>query len=169
MIIIDNKRIQKFDKLISRVTSIKRVEYQYHITGIKWPVLAIPNQSCFSSAIYDIMKGNKTLFRDLFCDTITISFLFSSAFFIALFALFALVAANGNGRPACQTIAELGRDFRNHWDPTAFWRCEQLNQPAVAYRCEAEYGHTRGFMTDHGCVTWTVWNWEPVVNPPSLA
>ena len=79
-----------------------------------------------------------------------------------------MVAANGNGRPGCQTTEEMTvRDWRNNWDPTAFWRCEVQGQAATHMRCEEVHGTQLGFMSGRGCVPWDQWVWEPTSNPPS--
>lgn len=93
---------------------------------------------------------------------------------IVLFALFAVVAAgglyHGNGRPGCQTDEEMNtRDWRNTWDPVAFWRCQTRNVDAVRIRCEEEHERPMGFMTGRGCVEWSAWDWVEPVAPPSPA
>lgn len=94
----------------------------------------------------------------------------STVIAIVLFALFALVAANGNGQPGCQTDEEMNtRDWRNNWDPTRFWRCENRNVNAAVVRCEDIMGFPSGFMSGRGCVDWEDWVWVQPVNPPSAA
>lgn len=96
--------------------------------------------------------------------------------FVILFAVLAVVAAtptyNGNGQPGCQTAAELSPnpDWRNNWDNTAFWRCEQLGQNAVLRRCEIESGVSQLFSPQsRTCVSNPDWVWEAPVAPPSEA
>lgn len=100
-------------------------------------------------------------------------FFFALAFTAFLLcALAALALANnpdelyhGNGRPGCASQMEVNtREWRNTWDPNAFWVCETLGVPARADRC-----HVQGFMTGRGCVDWGVWQWERPVAPPSAA
>lgn len=100
------------------------------------------------------------------------NFFFSLLVFAIVFlALFALVAAqydHGDGRPGCRTQGELNtREWRNNFDPTAFWICETLNVAARHERCESVHGRPMGFMTGAGCVEWENWVWVEPVNPPS--
>jgi hypothetical protein len=70
---------------------------------------------------------------------------------------------HGNGRPAC-TAEEMGRNWRNNWDPTRYWVCESLNAPATEVVCDTALGFSDAAQT---CVEWTEWKWTFPCNPPS--
>ncbi|KAH8312825.1 hypothetical protein KR044_013100 [Drosophila immigrans] len=74
-------------------------------------------------------------------------------------------AYNGDGQPGCKTQEELDIGlFRDNWDATSFWKCNELNEPASKVRCPDEMG----FMDSlKDCVVWDDWKWEKPVAPPS--
>ena len=87
--------------------------------------------------------------------------------FFALFALaFAAVIAadcnpNSNGKPDCAT--EKAGNYRNFWDPTAYWVCDGSGSEAVAVRCETNHGvsATMYDSVNDKCVNWADWEWTP--------
>uniref|UniRef100_A0A7G3AGB6 Putative conserved secreted protein n=1 Tax=Lutzomyia longipalpis TaxID=7200 RepID=A0A7G3AGB6_LUTLO len=75
-----------------------------------------------------------------------------------------------NGQPGCQTQEEVTRRYwRNNWDPTRFWVCDTLNQPAHAVTCEEHTGEVSLAWLDsaQACVSWSQWEWTPPRAPPS--
>lgn len=72
---------------------------------------------------------------------------------------------NGDGQPGCKTQEELDIGvFRDNWDPTAYWKCEILNEPASKLRCPSETGFIESLKD---CVSWEDWKWEKPVPPLS--
>lgn len=65
----------------------------------------------------------------------------------------------------------MGRDWRNNWDPTRFWRCDTLNGIARTVRCAEEVGQDWGWLEAAGtCVPWGSWRWTfPSETPSGLA
>jgi len=86
-----------------------------------------------------------------------------------IFGLFFFYEANasydGDGRPGCKTEEEMNiKVFRNTWDSTRYWVCENMNEPAVQVTCPPE----TGFMQSRkDCVSWEEWQWEEIVPPIS--
>jgi len=74
-------------------------------------------------------------------------------------------AYHGDGQPGCKTQEELDIGvYRDNWDPTSYWKCENLNEPASKVRCPDEMG----FMDSlKDCVVWEEWKWEKPIAPPS--
>ncbi|CAD7082264.1 unnamed protein product [Hermetia illucens] len=70
---------------------------------------------------------------------------------------------HGNGQPGCKTAEELGRLWRNNWDPTAYWKCEAAGQPAKLVRCSGQAFSD----AEQKCVDWSCWVWTPPCDPPS--
>ncbi|CAD7082263.1 unnamed protein product [Hermetia illucens] len=70
---------------------------------------------------------------------------------------------HGDGQPGCKTEEELGRLWRNNWDPTAYWQCEEANQPAKLVRCPG----LAFSQNEQECVDWSSWEWTPPCDPPS--
>ncbi|XP_034134471.1 uncharacterized protein LOC117587688 [Drosophila guanche] len=85
----------------------------------------------------------------------------------AVFLLLALVVAvsyaasdcnpDGNGKPDC--TGNVGKKFRNFWDPTRYWLCATAGEPTVVL-CEEEGGLGTGYdPVTQNCVDWSVWEW----------
>uniref|UniRef100_A0A0A1X2Z8 Uncharacterized protein n=1 Tax=Zeugodacus cucurbitae TaxID=28588 RepID=A0A0A1X2Z8_ZEUCU len=69
-----------------------------------------------------------------------------------------------DGKPGCKTPGEIGRLYRNFWDPMRYWRCYSLNTEALSESCP----DLTGFQQSLGrCVPWRIWKWEIPVYPPS--
>ncbi|XP_034473277.1 uncharacterized protein LOC117780745 [Drosophila innubila] len=79
-------------------------------------------------------------------------------FVIVLFCLVAYVAAecnpNGNGEPNCTGIVG-PQSYRNFWDPTKYFVCE--NGKISTVQCPIN----TGYMSEGGCVSWITWVWTP--------
>ncbi|XP_059623006.1 gamete and mating-type specific protein A-like [Phlebotomus argentipes] len=72
------------------------------------------------------------------------------------------------GRPHCKSAAEFGRRWRNNWDPTSFWLCVKLNEPAKLVKCEdTDEGGSAYYNGE--CVDWDDWCWTPPCKPLSSA
>ncbi|XP_011192913.2 uncharacterized protein LOC105218799 [Zeugodacus cucurbitae] len=70
---------------------------------------------------------------------------------------------SGDGQPNCTTQEEINtRMFRNYWDPTSYWVCEELNELAVLERCPVEMAYQDNLKE---CVSWDDWQWEPPILP----
>ncbi|EDV92619.1 uncharacterized protein LOC6563637 [Drosophila grimshawi] len=91
---------------------------------------------------------------------------FQLAICLVLLAATSLANAyEGDGQPACRSQEELDvAIYRDSWDPTAFWKCESLNEPASKLRCPAEMGFLDSVKE---CVPWEEWSWEKPKAPPS--
>lgn len=77
-------------------------------------------------------------------------------------AVSACVHDDGNGQPLCNGKTTLvGNQYRNNWDPTAYWLCESLNKP-VLVRCPTA---TLYFVVKDTCVTSGVWRWTLPCKP----
>ncbi|XP_017845391.1 uncharacterized protein LOC108601926 [Drosophila busckii] len=88
--------------------------------------------------------------------------------FALCFVILAASMANaydGDGQPGCKTQEELDIGvFRDNWDPSSYWKCETMDEPATKVRCPTE----SGFMDSlKDCVNWEEWQWEKPVAPPS--
>ncbi|XP_017142946.1 uncharacterized protein LOC108156143 [Drosophila miranda] len=74
-------------------------------------------------------------------------------------------AYNDDGQPGCKTQTELDiAFFRNSWDPTSYWMCDELNVPATQMKCPEETGFVESLKN---CVSWDEWEWESPVAPLS--
>ncbi|KAH8417770.1 hypothetical protein KR222_005686 [Zaprionus bogoriensis] len=74
-------------------------------------------------------------------------------------------AYEGDGQPGCKTAEELDiAVFRDNWDPTSYWKCSTLNEPAARLRCPNEMGFVDSVKD---CVSWDDWKWEKPVAPIS--
>ena len=73
-----------------------------------------------------------------------------------------------NGRPNCETDYEQSRPWRNNFDPTRFWVCDQKNSPAIEAPCRSTFMFldTVEFL---GCVENAKWHWVAPYDPPSLS
>ncbi|XP_018785622.1 PREDICTED: uncharacterized protein LOC108966924 [Bactrocera latifrons] len=75
----------------------------------------------------------------------------------------AAFAMLGNGQPNCTTQEEIDiRIFRNNWDPTSYWICEELNEPAILGRCPEQMAYLDSVKD---CVSWDDWQWEQPADP----
>lgn len=81
--------------------------------------------------------------------------IFVACFIIAVSAN--CIPDNGNGRPSCNSVASLGTSHRNHWDPTAFWICEAINQ-AISVRCGVGLLYS---AEAEKCIPAHEWTWTP--------
>ncbi|XP_055906015.1 uncharacterized protein LOC129941418 [Eupeodes corollae] len=71
----------------------------------------------------------------------------------------------GNGQPGCKTDSEMTvKNFRNLWDPTLYWVCEQKGYPASSSKCP---DMTAWDDASKKCVDWDDWGWLDPVEPPS--
>uniref|UniRef100_A0A182Q730 Chitin-binding type-2 domain-containing protein n=1 Tax=Anopheles farauti TaxID=69004 RepID=A0A182Q730_9DIPT len=69
---------------------------------------------------------------------------------------------NSNGEPGCKTKEEIDQGFwRHNYDPTRYWECTRLNEPAVLRSCQDQAFHPSQLE----CVDWDDWEWEPVCAP----
>ncbi|KAH8395575.1 hypothetical protein KR222_000483, partial [Zaprionus bogoriensis] len=60
---------------------------------------------------------------------------------------------DGNGKPDCSASNE-GVKYRNFWDPTHYWQCE--NSVAQSVQCQ----NSTGFIAkSSSCVPWSEWEW----------
>ncbi|XP_052862610.1 uncharacterized protein LOC128269242 [Anopheles cruzii] len=89
---------------------------------------------------------------------------------VLLGALFAValggrcIRDNTNGEPGCKTKEEIDQGYwRHNFDPTRFWECTKLNEPAVLQSCQHQAFHPSQLE----CVDWDNWEWEPVCAPLS--
>jgi hypothetical protein len=71
---------------------------------------------------------------------------------------------HGNGRPACRTSEELGRKWRNNWDPQRYWVCH--GNQAVSYVCPTEHLF---FEKAQCCIHWFYWYHTTPRDPPTLS
>ncbi|XP_053954542.1 uncharacterized protein LOC128860809 [Anastrepha ludens] len=77
---------------------------------------------------------------------------------VLLVATATALLISGNGRPSCTTQEEINiRIFRNNWDPTSYWKCEELNAAPVLERCPEQMAYLDGVKN---CVDWAEWHWE---------
>ncbi|KAH8262875.1 hypothetical protein KR044_007796, partial [Drosophila immigrans] len=80
--------------------------------------------------------------------------------FLAMFvaAIYADCDPDGPGIPDCVALRDTSGTipYRNFWDPTRYFVC--TSQGAETKPCP----QGEGFMTSGGCVSWSVWDWEPV-------
>ncbi|XP_034661776.1 uncharacterized protein LOC117897186 [Drosophila subobscura] len=84
---------------------------------------------------------------------------------LVVFACCAVDAYSGNGQPGCKTQMELEISvFRNNWDATSYWKCDELNAPATQMKCPDEMGFVDSLKN---CVSWDEWEWETPVAPLS--
>lgn len=81
--------------------------------------------------------------------------IFITCFIIATRA--SCIPDHGNGRPSCINDMSVGKTHRNHWDPTAYWVCQQKNQ-AISLRCPAGLLFS---VEAEKCVNAHEWNWTP--------
>ncbi|XP_034669473.1 uncharacterized protein LOC117902301 [Drosophila subobscura] len=64
---------------------------------------------------------------------------------------------DGNGKPDC--TGNVGKKFRNFWDPTRYWLCETAGEPSVVL-CENEAQDPTGYdPVTQACVDWALWQW----------
>ncbi|XP_055851714.1 uncharacterized protein LOC129915988 [Episyrphus balteatus] len=71
----------------------------------------------------------------------------------------------GNGQPGCKTATELVvKNYRNLWDPTSYWVCEEKNVAASSKKCP---DMTAWDDSEKKCVDWELWAWLDPVEPPS--
>ncbi|XP_058176243.1 uncharacterized protein LOC131291071 [Anopheles ziemanni] len=95
---------------------------------------------------------------------------------VSLFTLLLVVAAlgvsmaarcvrdNTNGEPGCKTKEEVDQGYwRHNFDPTRYWECTRLNEPATLRTCQDQAFHPMQLE----CVDWDDWSWEPVCAPLS--
>ncbi|XP_035781067.1 uncharacterized protein LOC118460679 [Anopheles albimanus] len=74
------------------------------------------------------------------------------------------VRDNTNGEPGCKTKEEIDQRFwRHNFDPTRYWECTRLNEPAELRTCQDQAFHPSQLE----CVDWDSWEWEPVCAPLS--
>jgi hypothetical protein len=113
------------------------------------------------------MKGD-TYNRQLLLK-ITYAHIFSGIFALIAICIGSIAAQeceynHGNGRPAC-VAADMGRLWRNNWDPTRYWVCSTENTPAESVSCETGTGF---YEPSQGCIDWNVWQWTFPCDPPSV-
>lgn len=77
----------------------------------------------------------------------------------------ACVHSHDDGRPGCLTIEEVDtRNYRNNWDPTRYFVCDDLGVTARVEKCPNSYG----FQTSaNKCVSFEDWVYETPCIPPS--
>ncbi|EDW27994.1 GL27218 [Drosophila persimilis] len=69
-----------------------------------------------------------------------------------------------NHEPGCQHPAEIGMAQRHCIDPTKFWQCYALGNPAKLKYCRPNMA----FDQDrNACVPWIAWVWQPCLEPVS--
>lgn len=81
-----------------------------------------------------------------------------------MFALIGITAAynGGDGRPGCQNEFEYQRLWRNNWDPTRYWMCE--NGEAIPYGCAMDHFF---YESRQDCVPRSEWRWTEPYDPPT--
>lgn len=68
----------------------------------------------------------------------------------------------GDGQPNCTTQEEIDiHIFRNNWDPTSYWICEELNELAILGRCHEQMAYLDSVKD---CVSWDDWHWEQLAD-----
>lgn len=93
---------------------------------------------------------------------------FSISLFLCVLITITLTAYthDHNGRPGCKSEHELKRPWRNNFDPTRYWVCEEFNEPAVEVLCPDGQAY---FDPELQCVNWEDWLWTEPYDPPTLA
>ncbi|GAB0096121.1 hypothetical protein DMENIID0001_115920 [Sergentomyia squamirostris] len=69
-----------------------------------------------------------------------------------------------DGRPGCLVQYEFGRLWKNNFEPTAYWKCEQWGQPASKVECP-KYMNFQDYL--QMCVPYTNWKVTPFSEPPT--
>ncbi|XP_022208134.1 uncharacterized protein LOC111064688 [Drosophila obscura] len=59
---------------------------------------------------------------------------------------------DGNGKPDC--AGNVGKQFRNFWDPTRYWLCSTAGEPDVKLCNQTGYD-----PVSQACVDWSEWQW----------
>lgn len=73
------------------------------------------------------------------------------------------VRDNGSGQPGCKNLEEVTQGvWRHNHDPTAYWECSKLNQPATLNRCTSDSAFHPTLLE---CVSWDDWEWQPTCAP----
>ncbi|XP_055907760.1 uncharacterized protein LOC129942737 [Eupeodes corollae] len=87
------------------------------------------------------------------------------AIFVLTIGLSSAAHIHDDGQPGCKTPTELEiKYFRNTWDPTKYWVCQELGVEAVSEKCP----HVKAWLdSQKKCVPWEDWVWEEPEHPPS--